>query len=256
MCPALSMPLATLLAVVLLGVACAASGQDLESTCHASSSYDLTLQPAGLIFDRDAPAPRRVALSQGRLTTDGASVSLRAEDQDRMALFERQLRALVPRVKQVAKNGVDLAVQTLREEGGELQLSSATRTQLDQRIAVQANQLKQRIDASRSTHDWQGDAAQAYGNQIMSDLMPLVAGDLGQQALTAAMSGDIDTATRLRNQATDLATTLRPRLERRMQSLRPQVQALCPAIERLAELQQGVRAAGGQPLDLLQVSSR
>jgi hypothetical protein len=36
-----------------------------------------------------------------------------------------------------------------------------------------------------------------------------------------------------------------------MQALRPQVQALCPAILQLAELQQGVVGAGGQPLQLL-----
>jgi hypothetical protein len=60
-------------------------------------------------------------------------------------------------------------------------------------------------------------------------------------------------AARLRDEATDLATQLQPRLQRRMQALRPQVQALCPAIRRLAELQQGVRGADGQPLDLVQV---
>jgi hypothetical protein len=38
-----------------------------------------------------------------------------------------------------------------------------------------------------------------------------------------------------------------------MQALAPQVQALCPAVQRLAELQEGVRAAGGQWLNLLQV---
>ena len=38
-----------------------------------------------------------------------------------------------------------------------------------------------------------------------------------------------------------------------MQALRPQVEALCPAISRLAELQQGVRPRNGQPLHLLQV---
>ena len=38
-----------------------------------------------------------------------------------------------------------------------------------------------------------------------------------------------------------------------MQALQPQIAALCPAIRRLAELQQGVRGADGRPLDLLQV---
>jgi hypothetical protein len=61
-------------------------------------------------------------------------------------------------------------------------------------------------------------------------------------------------AASLRDRASDLATQLRPRLERRMQALRPQIQALCPSIRRLAELQQGVRGANGQPLNLLQIA--
>lgn len=247
-------PLSSLLFLLLATGPVAA--QDLASTCHASSSYDLTLQSGGLLFDRASPAPMRVRVHQGELETDGQRVPLQAEEQDRLALFERQLRALVPRVKQLARQGVDTAVQTLSDQAGELGLSAQTRAELDRRLAAQAAVIKQRIDASHSTHDWQGDAARQYADQIMADLMPLVAGDLGQQALTAAMSGDLDGAARLRDQAAHLATNLQPLLQRRLASLRPQVEALCPAIDRLAELQQGVRGANGQPLRLLQVDSR
>ncbi|CAM5572725.1 hypothetical protein [Rhodanobacter lindaniclasticus] len=40
-----------------------------------------------------------------------------------------------------------------------------------------------------------------------------------------------------------------------MQASRPQIEALCPAIQRLARLQQGLRDARGQPLNLLQVGA-
>jgi hypothetical protein len=132
-----------------------------------------------------------------------------------------------------------------------MHLAPATMTELDRRLAAHAAELKQRIAQSQSTHDWQGDLAQDYADRIAGDLIPLVAADLGQQALAAAMNGDLGEAARLRDQATDLATQLKPRLQQRMQALRPQVQALCPAIVRLAELQQGVAGADGQPLHLL-----
>lgn len=230
--------------------------QQLATRCHASSSFDVTVQPDRLVFDRPSPAPRQLVLSHGRLVADGASVRLNAEDEDRLALFERELRALVPRVRAVGRRGVDLAVQALHQEAAGMGLGAASRSELDQRLATDAAELRQRIDASQSTHDWQGDAAQQLGNRIAADLTPIVAGDLGQQALQAAMSGDLDTAARLRDQATDLATTLRPRLERRMQALAPAVDALCPSIRRLADLQQGVRDAAGRPLDLLSVDGR
>lgn len=246
-----------LLSLALLPVFAASASlhaQQFATRCHASSSYDLTVQPDRLVFDRAAPSPQQLILRDGTLTADGAAVRLNAEDQDRLAVFERQLRALVPRVREVGRHGVDLAVQALRDEAAGMQLSAASRNELDQRLATDASELRQRIDRSNSTHDWQGDAAQQLGNRIAADLTPIVAGDLGQQALQAAMSGDLDTAARLRDQATDLATALRPRLEQRMQALTPQVDALCPAIERLAELQQGVRV-NGQPLHLLQLDA-
>jgi len=227
--------------------------QDLGGTCHASSSYDLTVKPDSLLFDRSQPSPFHVQVADGALRTDGQPVRLHAEAQDRLVLFERELRALVPRVRAVADAGVDLAVRAVHEEAVGMQLAPTTLAELDRRLAAHASQLRQRIAQSNSTHDWQGDAAQQLADRIIGDLAPLVAADLGQQALAAAMNGDLAEAARLRDEAADLATQLQPRLQRRMQALRPQVQALCPSIQRLAELQQGVRGADGQPLNLVQI---
>lgn len=227
--------------------------QGLADTCHATSSYDLTVSAQQVLFDRAAPAPARVALSNGTLQVDGTPVRLSLENQDRLALFERDLRALLPRVRNVARNGVDLAARAMREEAAGMQLSDATQDELDQRLATRAAELKQRIASSNSTHDWQGDAINQYANQVAGELGSLIAADLGQQALAAAMSGDLQAAARLRDKAADLTVALRPRLEQRMQALRPQIQALCPAIQELAELQRGI-AANGHPLDLVQTT--
>jgi hypothetical protein len=228
--------------------------QDLATTCHATSSYDVTLNADSVTFDRAAPAPLRVEIQRGSLRTDGAPVPLNAENQDRMTLFERDLRALAPRARVVAQNGVDMAVQAVRAEADGMQLTAETRTELDQRLSAHARELKQRIAASHSTHDWDGDAINQYANQIAGDLMPLIAGDMGQQAIDAALNGDLQAAAALRDRAASLSTQMQPRLLRRMQALRPQIQALCPSIQALSELQEGVRASNGQPLDLVQTT--
>jgi hypothetical protein len=240
--------------LLFLLIALPLQAQDLATTCHASSSYDLTLKTDSLLFDRASPAPFHVELHRGALRTDGAAVPLNAEDQDRLALFERDLRALVPRVRVVARNGVDLAMQAMRAEADDMGLAPATRAEFDRRLAVHADQLRQRISTSRSTHDWQGDVAGQYADQVAADLLPVVAADLGQQALAAALGGDLQAATNLRDRASALAGELRPRLQQRMQALRPQIEALCPAIRQLAELQQGVRGGDGRPLNLLQIA--
>ena len=146
-----------------------------------------------------------------------------------------------------------MAVQALHAEVAGIGLSDATRAEFEHRLAAHASDLKQRIAASRSTHDWQGDATDQYMNQIAADLVPLLAADLGQQAINAALNGDLQTAADLRDRAATLATDLQPRLQQRLQALRPQVEALCPSIQRLAELQQGVRGSNGRPLNLLQI---
>lgn len=226
--------------------------QDLASTCHASSSYDVTINTDSVIFDRPSPAPARVELQHGTLRADGVSVTLSAENQDRVTLFERDLRLLAPRVKTVAQNGVDMAVRSVQAEAVGLGLSAETRAELDQRLHARAAELKARIAASRGTHDWDGDATSQYANQMAADLLPLIAADLGQQAIDAALGGDLQAAATLRDRAASLTTEMQPRLLARMQALRPQIQALCPAIEQLAELQQDVRGSNGQPLDLIQ----
>lgn len=227
--------------------------QDLAATCHATSSYDVTLRPDGLLFDRPSPVPMRVEIAHGTLRVDGVSVPMGPEDQDRLSLFEHDLRALAPRVRTVAEHGVDVAVQGLRAEASGMGLSADTQAELNTRLAADAVSLKQRLAASNSTHDWQGNAMDAISSQIEGDLLPLVAGDLGQQAINAALNGDLQGAADLRDRATNLATQLEPRMQQRMQVLQPQVAALCPAVRTLAHLQQGLRDAQGRPLNLLQV---
>lgn len=244
-------------ALVFVALAFAAAGcahaQDLANTCHASSSYDLTLAPDSLLFDRAGPAPRRVRLHAGQLDVDGAAVHLNTENHDRLALFEEQVRALVPKARAAAGNGVDLAVKAVRAETANLEVGADTQAQLDSKLAARAAELKRRIATSSSTRDWQGDAFDRYADDIAADIAPLLAADLARQAVAAAVSGDLDAAASLQSRAADLGGGLQPRLERRMQALRPQIQALCPSIKRLQELQRDVPGGNGRPLDLLDI---
>lgn len=241
--------------LIALSLTVTAQAQDLADTCHASSSYDLTVAPDRLRFDRVTPAPRRIELHDGRASVDGTPLRLGAADSDRLALFEHDLRALLPRARAVARDGVDLAVKILREEGAALHLGSEARRQYEAILAMRTAELKRRIDASTSTRDWQEDALQRWADDVAAELAQPVAADLGAQALAAAATGDLAAAAELRDRAADLAGNLRPRIERRMQALRPRIAELCPAIRQLHELQDGVRGADGRPLALLEIAA-
>ena len=54
----------------------AGAGDDLADVCRASSSYDLTVSPDALVFERGAPSPRRIEWRGGALRVDGARIAL------------------------------------------------------------------------------------------------------------------------------------------------------------------------------------
>jgi len=233
-----------------------AHADDLANVCHASSSYDLTIAPNSLIFDRAEPAPRRIDLHGGKVSLDGVALHSNAEDADRLALFEQDLRALMPKAKAVAASGVDLLGKAVHAEAVGLGLGAQTQAELDARLAARIGELKRRIAASTSTHDWQGDAFDRYATEITAEIAPLVAADLGAQAIDAAVGGDLERAASLRERAATLASgDLPTHLEGRLQALRPQILALCPSIQQLYELQRGVRDTHGRPLGLLEVDA-
>lgn len=244
-----------ILFALLVAYASVAQASDLEDACAASSSYDLVVGADALVFERGAPAPRRIEWRDGRLRVDGAGVRLNTEDADRLALFARELRALVPKVKAIALRGLDLATGVVRDETRRLATSAETRAELDRRIGEHAAELRRRIALSNSTRDWQADAFERDVAAWSADLAPLLAADIGRGAVTAALDGDVDAAVALQVRASELGNGLQPKIERRLRELRPQIETLCPAIRRLHELQDGVRDGSGRALDLLEIGA-
>ena len=232
--------LVTMLALTICGLARADS---LADVCHVSSTYDLTVRPTGLIFDRPNSPPREVWMHAGSLRVDGANAELNTEDRDRLSLFERDVRALMPKVKAIAMHGVDLAAQALRKQAAILAPSAAASGVLDQRIDDAVADIKARISRSNSTHDFQGEAFDQYATKLVADIVPLIAADMSQQAISDALSGDLQGAAQLRDQALNVASTLEAKLRQSLQPLRPQIQALCPDIRSLDTLESGITSA-------------
>lgn len=218
--------------------------------CGLHSSYDLTLDGDALRFQRAGPAPREVKLAADRLRIDGRAVVLDAADQGRIAAFVRIVHALVPKVRASGRRGVALAADAVRAEAAERGLDDAP---FEAELGATERRLDARIRNSRSTLDWRGDAA---GQALAGDVAPVLArlaGGLGQQALDAALQGDLQRAAALRDRAASLQSALQSRILVRLQALQPQVQALCPDLQRLDALESGLTLPGGTSLDLLQI---
>ncbi|WP_426286501.1 DUF2884 family protein [Luteibacter sp. E-22] len=235
---------------------CLAGGvaaQDLGTTCQVASTYDLTVRPDSLVFERADAAPRSVRMQDGALLTDGRAVSLRPDEQDRVALFERNVRALVPKVKAIANDGVDLAARAVRDEAATAAPGAVGSGELDRVLNARVADIKRRIAASQSTRDWQEDAMRAYAQEIVSDVTPILTQDVGGEAMALAMNGDLQGAAALRDRVASVSTGGQARVVARLEAaLKPRIQALCPSIRQLGDLQSGLHDATGRPLLLLE----
>ncbi len=245
----------TLLVFGCIAVAGAARAEDLTDICRVSTSYDVTLHADSLALARGAPSARTLVLSRGALTVDGRDVSLNDEDRDRVALIERDARALTPRVKAIAQRAVDLGAQAVREEATSYAPSIADDPRFAQTLDEHARSLKARIAASTSTTQWQGDNLDRIVDDAVADLLPIVASDAGQQALGVLASGDFSGIGAMGDRTATLQADLEARVRQRLQTLRPDVRVLCPALDEIDALQAGVIAAiPGGKLDMIEIA--
>ncbi len=242
-----------LVLALAVGFAGAATAQDIDHSCRIASSYDLTVRPESLTFDRAQGAPRSVRIQDGSLAADGRSVALRPDEQDRVALFERNVRLLVPKAKALASDGVDIAAKAVRDEAATAAPEAAASGDLDRALTARVTDIKRRIAASQSTRDWQEDAMRAYAQEIVSDITPILTEDVGGEAMQLAMNGDLQGAAALRDRVAAVSSGGQARVIARVETaLRPRVQALCPSVQQLLDLQSGLHDSAGHPLLLLE----
>lgn len=230
-----------------------AAAQDLDHACRVASTYDLTVKPEALLFERTDVAPRTVRMHGESLDTDGRPVALRPDEQDRVALFESRVRMLVPKAKAIATDGVDVAARAVRDEASAAAPDAVASGDVDRVLNARVADIKRRIAASQSTRDWQEDAMRAYAQEIVSDIAPVLTQDVGTQAMQMAMRGDLQGAAALRDRVSSLTGGAQGRIVAKLRTaLEPRVRALCPAVQELEDLQSGLHDASGRPLALLE----
>lgn len=231
-----------------------AEAPELAGTCGAESTYDLDIGPEWLHFQREQSRPGDVRIGAGRLQLGRQDTTVNLEDRDRLVLFEQVLRSLVPDVKGVAKRGVDLALEAVREEMRSV-TGAPPSAQAEAQLRNRRDQVHARIDASSSTRDWQGEAFEREMQAMANELVPILAADVARRGMELAMAGDMARAAALQRQTQNLPQTMRARIERSLEPLQSEVARLCPRVRELAELNQGMslRLDDGQRLELLRL---
>lgn len=239
------------LAAALLAFAGSAQARGTD-VCDFESEFDLRIQPQSLLFHRDAGSPETIEMTGGRLIVDGREVGLSSDDRQRIERYEAEVRALVPEVKAIAMDAIGIASEAVIQVANTFAGENSKKAL--ERVDDLTDQLADRIAASHDTADWDNDEFEDAIETLVTELVPMMAGDIAAVAITAALTGDEAAARRLEERAERMEKAIEEKVERRAEELEARAEALCPRVEALDELEAGlsVRLADNRPLDLLE----
>lgn len=227
------------------------------AACTLRGAYDITVTPEALVFERASGTARRIEMRNGVLSDRGKPIALNRADRDRVVRFERAARGVLPRIRQMGAHAVDLMAVAVREEAASTSPNSAANPQLNARLDARAADLKARIAKSNTSKEWRGNAFNRYAAEALGDVVPLIGGDIAQQALDATLRGEFGRAASLGERAAGIRGSLERRIRTRLDMLEPDMEKLCPTLRHLDALEAAVTAplTDGARLNLLEIGS-
>jgi hypothetical protein len=235
-----------LFSLVLLSIAASAHAGDVE--CNIESDYDLSINPQSVILTRDSGTPKWIVIRGDKLFVDDRWVVLGHEDRKRIAAFDRGTREIMPLAAQIGRDAADIAFTALGEVAAGFSNDPArTRAKLEQARGKIDSRLARSISANRFDSS---DLGKGIGDAV-SEVVPLVIGDIVGGAVRAALSGDTK-----RLEAMDgLDQQIEARVQPRAKALEKRAQQLCLKMQELDRLDSALayRLPGGASLDLLRI---
>lgn len=221
-------------------------------SCGLESDYDVSLDASGLTFRHADGKPASVSMHKGRLRIDGRDIALSDADRARVAEFEATVRALVPQAKAIARDAVDIAYSAVSEVAAAFS-DTADNPATRQRLGVLRDEFKLRIDDSFDRKPWNENEFDEIVEKAMSDLMPVVLGEVVGTAISIALSGDAERAEELERRAEKIEKEITRRVDTQAAQLALRVATLCPLVAKLDAIEKSLdlRLDGNARLDLL-----
>ena len=216
--------------------------------CNIESDYDQSINPRSVILTRDSGTPKWIVIRGDRLFVDDRWVALGNEDRQRVAAFDRGTREIMPLAAQIGRDAADIAFTALGEVAAGFSNDQATtRAKLEQARGKIDARLARSISANRFDSS---DLGKGIGDAV-SEVVPLVIGDIVGGAVRAALSGD----TRRLQAMEGLDKQIEARVQPRARALEKRAQQMCTKMEELDRLDSALayRLPGGASLDLLRI---
>ena len=247
----------TILAAACLLAAGSASAFSIEThdsglgVCDLRSPYALRLDAAAVTFTRDSGTPARVEMRHGTLVVDGRTIELSRADAERIAEYEATIRELVPEVKAVAAEAIEIAFTAVNQ----VALTFATGADLERvtaKLAVAKSKASEFVDASFEREPWSDAQFEKLIEDTVVELVPEIAATAASAAVYAALTGDEEKVKQIERKAEELERTLEREVESRAKDLERRAESLCPIVAGLDELEsQLALRIDDEPLDIV-----
>lgn len=228
---------------------------NIDTQCEVESDYELTINSDRLVFQKDGGG--EIAFAHGQLFVDGNALALSRADASRVAEFERSVRALVPEVKSIARDAVEIAVVALSRVIDTF-ASEANRASFVAELNAMRVEIDSLIEQTNSTRGARNGEFEAKAREFAERMAPRIAGEFASQAMTAALSGDETKVAAIEARADRFEKEIEASVEAPAKALEARANALCPRIKALdlIESEFELRLPDGQPLNLVEVERK
>jgi len=220
------------------GTAEARSYEVHNGNCGYSTDYDVSVLPAGIEFSRTDGHPRDIFMHDGHLRVDGRDVAVSGDDATRLRQYEQNVRALMPEMAGIAREGVNIGFAAMRTVLLTFAENDGDRREMIDKIDRNHQRALADVDNGLGKGVWKQHALdEAIESGIESSVADVV-GKVTGAAVTAALSGDESKVAALEARADSLDKTIDKEIDKRADELSRRADALCPRLGALDQLQQ------------------
>jgi hypothetical protein len=249
-----TLSLLILAAGMVVGAQVQAHGLQFDNDqCGFTANYDVRVNADGIAFDRGSGEPTSVFMHDGRLRVDGKGVALSDADAGRLRQYEGEVRALLPEVAGIVREGLDIGFSAMTVVATTFAENGEDRTRLLERLNRNHAAALEQLDQGIGHGVWKRhEVAQVIEDGVQNAVSDMV-GTVTASAVKAALSGDQAKVAALEARADSLDKTIDREVDARADKLGERAQALCPRLTELEQLQQQwqFRLDDGSRLQLL-----
>ena len=214
-----------------------AQAESTSFKCDFDSHYKFSQQGRTVIFSQDSAPGKRIMIQDSRLVIDDKELLLSMQDKQRVAEFENEMRLLIPQIKQVTSEAVDIAFAALIEVSRGLTAEQNNNDTI--KILKNAQSALHRSIAKNPAQLINGDIDEKIIDPIVTDFVPELVSAAVKQALSLAFSGDQKTADAFEARMKKMGDNIDATVKVKAKNLEPLAEAMCQRMRKMDKIEDG-----------------